>query len=143
MPFGLNPLTGRPGPAPKSPRDGDVLQARQRVNVEVRTGYRPNPNDLPCIDCGHLGLDRRHEYHHFKGYAPEHHLDVEPLCAKCHRAREVPRPTHCKRGHAFDEANTVVAKNGTRHCRECRRIYERNTRTAEWWRARRARRAEQ
>lgn len=27
MPFDVNPLTGRPGPAPQPPRDGDKLQA--------------------------------------------------------------------------------------------------------------------
>lgn len=29
--------------------------------------------------------------------------------------------THCMRGHAFDSENTYIAKNGTRHCRTCRR----------------------
>jgi hypothetical protein len=29
--------------------------------------------------------------------------------------------THCKHGHEFDEANTYIAKNGTRHCRACGR----------------------
>lgn len=29
------------------------------------------------------------------------------------------RQTHCKRGHPFDERNTHVAKNGTRHCKAC------------------------
>lgn len=89
MPFGVNRLTGRPGPAPKPPRDGDHLQARQRVNVEVRTGRRPHPNTLPCVACGHRWSpgERRHEYDHFKGYAAEFHLVVEPVCTKCHRQR--------------------------------------------------------
>jgi hypothetical protein len=89
MAFGNNPITGRPGPAPKPPRDGDRKQARQRVNVEVRTGRRPHPNTLPCVDCGHVWREgeRRHEYDHHKGYAAAHHLDVEPVCTKCHRAR--------------------------------------------------------
>lgn len=29
--------------------------------------------------------------------------------------------THCKRGHAFTEANTYVKTDGTRTCRECAR----------------------
>lgn len=36
------------------------------------------------------------------------------------------RQTHCKRGHLFDEANTRVKPNGTRHCRECDRQHSRN-----------------
>lgn len=87
----VNPLTGRPGPAPKPPRDGDREQARQRINVEVRTGRRANPNDLPCADCGHRDADRRHEYDHHLGYAAEHHLDVEPVCTTCHHARAIAR----------------------------------------------------
>lgn len=88
MPFGVNPLTGRPGPAPQAARDGDHLQARQRVNVEVRTGRRAHPNTLPCAICGHVWSagQRRHEYDHHKGYAAKHHLDVQPVCTTCHRA---------------------------------------------------------
>lgn len=89
MAFGVNPATGRPGPAPHPPRDGDKLQARQRINVEVRTGRRPHPNTLACVDCGHRWApgERRHEYDHHHGYGAEHHYCVEPVCTKCHRAR--------------------------------------------------------
>lgn len=41
------------GPPPKPPRCGDKEQARQRVNVLVRTGRLAHPNTLPCCDCGH------------------------------------------------------------------------------------------
>jgi hypothetical protein len=30
-----------------------------------------------------------------------------------------PKSTHCPHGHLFDEANTYVYKNGSRHCRAC------------------------
>lgn len=30
--------------------------------------------------------------------------------------------THCKRGHEFDEANTAIAKDGSRVCRACARL---------------------
>ena len=102
MPFGVNPLTGRPGPPPQSPRDGDRVQARQRINVEVRTGRRPHPNALPCADCGHVWTvgERRHEYDHHKGYAGKNHGDVEPVCTLCHRKRADDREeTKQHRGH--------------------------------------------
>lgn len=83
----------RYGPLPMAPRDGDRGQARQRVNVEVRTGRRPHPNSLPCTDCGHVWKDgeRRHEYDHHRGYAGKHHYDVEAVCTTCHHEREEKR----------------------------------------------------
>lgn len=90
---GLNPATGRPGPAPHPARDGDKRQARQRINVEVRTGRRPHPNTQPCTDCGHVWTEgeRRHEYDHHQGYDAAHHLDVQPVCTTCHHRRETDR----------------------------------------------------
>lgn len=35
------------------------------------------------------------------------------------------RMTHCARGHAFDAANTYLARNNTRHCRVCVRLRRR------------------
>ena len=83
-------------PKPKLPkgrsivpaRDGDRLQARRRINYFVEAGIIPNPNSLPCVDCGHIGKDRRHEYDHYLGYAAEHHEHVQPTCSRCHAARE-------------------------------------------------------
>lgn len=138
MPFGINPETGRPGPAPNPPRDGDRKQARQRVNVEVQHGRRPHPNKLPCVDCGHIWQEgeRRHEYDHHLGYAPEHHLDVQAVCAKCHHARDSAkaRQTHCINGHEFTPENTGRKPNGTRFCRECHRAHDRGRRGAAYWR---------
>ena len=143
MPFGMNPLTGRPGPAPSQPRDGDKKQARQRINVEVREGRRPHPNAMPCHDCGHVWSDgeRRHEYDHFLGYAAEHHYDVQAVCTKCHAARDNAKAqqTHCSHGHEFTPENTIIKSNGMRQCRECRRAFDRNRgRGAEYWRQYRA-----
>lgn len=127
----------RPGPAPFPPRSGDKEQARQRINVEVRSGRRPHPNTLPCVDCGHVWKkgERRHEYDHHKGYAAKNHLNVVPVCTTCHAKRDNPkaRQTHCEAGHRFTESNTKFRANGTRECRECSRIRKRKVRTAEWW----------
>lgn len=65
-------------------RAGDKLQARSRINHDMKLGLRPDPNALHCALCGHKGDDRRHEYHHAMGYEPEHHYDVLPLCSTCH-----------------------------------------------------------
>jgi len=130
MPFGLNPVTGRPGPAPNPARDGDKKQARQRINVEVRTGRRPRPSELPCADCDHLWAEgeRRHEYDHHLGYAAEHHRDVEAVCTTCHRQRERARLTHCKHGHEYTENNKMIGKDGHLRCRQCRREYDKRRR---------------
>lgn len=88
-----------PKPRPKrgrsyvDARDGDVKQARRRVNYLVGAGLLPRPNDLPCTDCGHEWKpgQRRHEYDHHLGYAAENHEKVEPVCTTCHHAREEAR----------------------------------------------------
>lgn len=69
-------------------RDGDQKQARRRVNYLVELGEIPNPNDVPCTDCGHHGAGPRHEYDHHLGYDADHHEDVESVCAPCHHRRE-------------------------------------------------------
>jgi hypothetical protein len=78
------------GPPPAPQRDGDVRQARRRVNVMVRTGRFPRPNSVACLDCGHEWSpgERRHEYDHYLGYGTGHHLDVQVVCSTCHHKRE-------------------------------------------------------
>ena len=137
--------TRRFGPAPNPPRDGDKLQARQRINVEVREGRRPHPNTLPCVDCGHEWSEgeRRHEYDHHLGYAAAHHYDVEPVCTICHAERDnaKAKQTHCSRGHEFTPENTFRPKEGGRSCRECRRLYDKKrVRPPGYWREVNARR---
>jgi hypothetical protein len=140
MAFGVNPETGRPGPAPYPARAGDRKQARQRINVEVREGRRPHPNSLPCVDCGHIWYDgeRRHEYDHHQGYGSEHHLDVESVCTLCHAKRDnlKAKQTHCQHGHEFTPENTYWKRNGTRSCRACMRNWDRarGPRGSEHWR---------
>lgn len=79
-----------PGRRFVAPRDGDQKQARRRVNYLVDAGLIPDPNELPCTDCGHVheAGERRHEYDHHRGYTAEHHEDVEAVCTTCHHARE-------------------------------------------------------
>ena len=71
-------------------RSGDRKQARRRVNYFVDAGLIPDPNDLPCTDCGHVWTEgaKRHEYDHYLGYEAEHHEYVQAVCSTCHHARE-------------------------------------------------------
>lgn len=145
MAYGVNPQTGRPGPAPRRARDGDAVQARQRINVEVRTGRRPHPNTLACVDCGHVWSEgeRRHEYDHHLGYAAQHHLDVEPVCTSCHAKRDSAKiaQTHCVHGHEFSFENTIIKSNGARQCRQCRKAFDqKRKRPPGYWQSVNARR---
>ena len=86
------------GPLPSSPRHGDKSQARHRVRHLVETGKLPDPNFLPCTDCGHIYDEKkRHEYDHYMGYEAAHHLTVQAVCTTCHHAREIARGTHGSR----------------------------------------------
>lgn len=128
------------GPKPAPPRDGDAKQARQRINVLVRTGRIPRPNSLPCKDCGHIWVEgeRRHEYDHHHGYGANHHYCVEAVCTLCHAKRDNARAqqTQCVRGHQFTPENTYLPPEGGRVCRECTRIHDRGRapRGSAYWR---------
>lgn len=135
------------GPPPHPPRDGDKQQARQRINILVRTGRLAHPNMLPCCDCGHIWStgERRHEYDHHRGYAAAYHYDVEPVCTTCHVKRDSLKiqQTQCVRGHPYTAINTGRKTNGTRFCKTCIRAYDKKRRTAEYWHNWRQRKKEQ
>ena len=121
------------GPPPMAPRDDDKAQARQRINVEVRTGRRPRPNTLPCTDCGHVWKpgERRHEYDHYLGYAAEHHYDVQPVCTLCHHKRDNKRSKAeiCPNGHPYTVENTGTHERGRgRRCLTCKQQHDRRKR---------------
>lgn len=70
-------------------RDGDKLQARARVNHLVKIGLLPDPDSLPCFDCG--DRKKRHTYDHYLGYSAKHQEDVQSTCYKCHAERSKER----------------------------------------------------
>ncbi len=78
------------GARPLADRAGDRRQARHRVNHQVDIGSLPDPNTIPCVDCGHVWAkgERRHEYDHHLGYGVGRHLEVVATCSRCHHWRE-------------------------------------------------------
>lgn len=88
--------------------------ARGAVYDAVLEGTLPPARSLSCSDCGNPAK----EYDHYLGYAPEHRLDVQPVCRRCHYRREVRRRTTCRKGHVYAEVGDFL-RNGHRVCRAC------------------------
>ena len=55
-------------------------RARMTVSLAVKRGTLPRTRDCICTLCG----KQAQQYHHYMGYAPDHWLDVIPLCRQCH-----------------------------------------------------------
>ena len=68
--------------------DPERIKASKAVNNAVSAGDLPHVNTLICQNCP----DEAQHYHHHKGYAPEHWLDVVPLCIECHIKVHSERP---------------------------------------------------
>lgn len=61
--------------------------------------------------------------------AKEKRVFVEGLAAGAKASSEARKArTHCQRGHAFDEKNSYINKNGDRFCRACRAMKAREKR---------------
>lgn len=59
--------------------------ARQAVQYAIKIGKLPKVSTLFCVPCfSNIRLEAAKQYHHHKGYAPEHQLDVIPVCIPCH-----------------------------------------------------------
>lgn len=62
------------------------MRARSTINNHVSRGAMSRARELACDNC----QKPAESYHHHKGYAPEHHLDVIPLCRDCHAKADNP-----------------------------------------------------
>jgi len=61
-------------------RHPNYTKAMSTVNDAVKAGKLSRPDTLPCHYCP----KQAQQYHHHKGYDPEHWLDVLPACRDCH-----------------------------------------------------------
>ena len=64
------------------------VQARNAVSYAIQRGDMRPASDFPCARNGDRCRGQASQYHHYKGYAPENHFDVIPVCAVCHKALE-------------------------------------------------------
>lgn len=60
----------------------EKIKARRVVQYAVHLGKLPRVASLKCFHCE----NQAQHYHHHKGYAKEHWLDVVPVCSPCHSA---------------------------------------------------------
>jgi len=80
--------------------------ARYKVYYAVKKGLLPHASTVACSQCQHLGEDRKHEYHHHKGYAKKYALDVIPVCINCHKALDAQSRTETDM-YQFTESEVV------------------------------------
>lgn len=121
---------------------------RRAIVKYARAHERLGKVSGPCVDCGkparHWSL--RHDTPSarileqlLQGRIARFSLDpgdYVPRCVRCHQSadgigvsaearerlwRKRREQTHCKNGHAFDEANTYFRPTGGRICRACNR----------------------
>ncbi len=63
----------------------EYKKAGDAINHAIRDGKLPRANTLQCHYCP----NQAKQYHHYKGYEPEHWFDVVPVCIPCHHNQEV------------------------------------------------------
>lgn len=61
-------------------KDIDKCAARSAVSNAIKLKQLPKASGLNCHYCHNIA----NQWHHHLGYAPEHWLDVVPICVKCH-----------------------------------------------------------
>lgn len=63
-------------------------RANAAVTKAIRAGLLPPVTTQPCVDCRAVAT----AYDHYKGYAREHWLDVQPVCTRHNVLRSKSRP---------------------------------------------------
>ena len=58
-----------------------------------------------------------------------HRDNVRDMFQKGRQRSPNAEKTHCPQGHAYDEKNTMVLRQGFRRCRECQRAHDKNWRS--------------
>lgn len=121
----LNQPEGRPGEHRVVTLCVDGVRRQRLVHALVMLAFAgPRPAEMQICHLNGDGTDNRLSNLRY-GSASDNTLDMVR-----HGSHNNARKTHCKRGHLFDEMNTIVRSEGWRECRTCsqaasRRTYER------------------
>lgn len=76
-----------------------------------------------CEQCGRSGLyGIAIHWANISGEYKQDASDWARLCAVCHGRFDKPPMAVCSRGHAFKGDNIYVHPNGSRMCKECKRL---------------------
>jgi hypothetical protein len=62
-------------------RNPEKIRAVKAINHAIRAGKLSPQSAYHCRYC----REQAEQYHHHLGYAPEHWLDIQPVCKICHR----------------------------------------------------------
>lgn len=110
-----------------------------------KRALRAYPTIGPCEACGATKTERHHKDGNTANNAPD---NIAALCRRCHMiadgrladvtaqavarlpcaiaaaAAEKRARTSCKRGHPLSGANLFITSQGSRGCKECRKIHK-------------------
>lgn len=134
----------------KVDRNGPIPAARPDLGhcwiwtgaIDNGTGYGRFKSDKPVAELAHRWSHEWHVGPIPDGMTVDHlclvhacvnpnHFDIVTREVNARRGNPNTSKTHCKRGHAFDAANTIQRNNGSRECRACKQTHNRTRRNAD------------
>lgn len=114
----------------KTSRGYGSIRLGRRTLVAHRYSYQFCRGQIP------VGLELDHLCRNHECVSP-YHLEAVTHAENIRRGRaghaatlRAAQITQCPQGHPYDPANTLITKEGKRHCRACHRIRERTRRNA-------------
>lgn len=122
-----------------------IGNATLSIKAGRKRALRMYPDIGPCTECGASKAERHHRDENTANNTPE---NIAFLCRRCHMesdgrlvalaalastrsteliaaaAAEKNSRTHCKRGHPLYGENLFITSQGSRGCKECRKLHK-------------------